>query len=59
MYMIVKLRFGFLSKYFPQDKALCSYFAVIPEIPQTARLQLRPKPTSSGLELKPKFYFQD
>ena len=34
MYLIVKLRFGLLFKYFPQHKALCSYFAVIPEIPK-------------------------
>ena len=37
--LVVKLRLGFLFKYFPQHKALCSYFAVIPEIPQTERLQ--------------------
>ena len=59
MYLVVKLRFGFLCRYFPQHKALCSYFAVIPEIPQTARLQFRPKPTSSCLEVEAKFYFQD
>ena len=35
MHLVVKLRFGFLFKYFPQHKALCSYFAVIPEIPKT------------------------
>ena len=41
MYSDVKLTFGLLFKYFPQDKALCSYFAVIPEIRQTACLQFR------------------
>ena len=56
MYLIVKLRFGFLFKYFCQQKALCSYFAVIPEIPQTASLQFRLKLTSSGLEVEAKFY---
>ena len=29
MHLVVKLRFGFLSKYFPQANDLCSYFAVI------------------------------
>ena len=52
MHLVVNLRFGFLFKYFPQDDALCSYFAVVPEIP-------RGKPTSSGLEVQAKFYFQD
>ena len=33
MHLVVKLRYGFLFKYFPQDNALCSYFEVIPEIP--------------------------
>ena len=28
MGLVVKLSFGFLFKYFPQHKALCSYFAV-------------------------------
>ena len=55
MYLLVKLRLGFLFKYFPQHKALCSYFEVIPEIPQTACSQFRPKPTSSGLEVEAKF----
>ena len=59
MYLFVKLRSGFLFNYFPQHEALCSYFAVIPEIPQKARLQFRPESTSSGLEVKAKFYFQD
>ena len=59
MYLAEKLRFGFLFKYFPQQKALCSYSVVIPEISQTARLQFRPKPTSSGLEVQAKLYFQD
>ena len=34
MYLILKLRFGSLFKCFPHHKALCSYFAVIPEIPK-------------------------
>ena len=59
MYLIVKIRSGFPFCYFPQHKALCSYFSVIPEIPQTLRLQFRPKPTSSGLEVEAKFYLQD
>ena len=59
MYLVVKLRFGFLFKYFHQHKALCSYFAVIPEILQTAHLQFRPKSTSTGLEVEAKCYFQD
>ena len=59
MYLVVELRIGFIFKYFPQHKALYSYFAVIPEIPQTTCLQFRPKPTSSGLEVEAKFYFQD
>ena len=59
MYLVVELRFGFLFKYFPQHKALCSHFAVTPEIPKTTPLQFRPKPTSSGLEVEAKFYFQD
>ena len=59
MYLILKLKFGFLVKYFPQHMALCSYFVIIPEIPQTARLQFRLKLTSSGLEVEAKFYFQD
>ena len=59
MHLVVKLRFGFLFKYFPQGNALCSYFAVIPEFPRTARLQFRSKPTSSGLEVEAKFYFQN
>ena len=42
MYLVVKLRFGFLFNYFFQHEALCSYFAVTPEIPQTASLQFRP-----------------
>ena len=57
--LVVKLRLGFLFKYFPQHKALCSYFAVIPEIPQTERLQFRPTPTSSALKVEAKFYIQD
>ena len=44
-----KLRFGVLFKYFAQHKALCPYFAVIPEIPQTAHFQFRAILTSSGL----------
>ena len=44
------LRFGFLFHYFPHHEALCSHFAAIPEIPQTKRLQFRPKPTRSGLD---------
>ena len=59
MYLIVKLRFGFLFKYLPQHKALCSYFEVIPEIPQRARLQFRLKSTSFGLEVEAKVYCQD
>ena len=59
MYLVVKLRLGFLFKHFPQREALWSYFAVIPEIPQTARLQFRPKPKSSGFDVKAKFYVQD
>ena len=59
MYLVAKLGFGFLFKYFPQHKTLCSHFAVILEIPQTARLQFRPKSTSSGLEVEAKFYLQD
>ena len=59
MYLIVKIRSGFLFSYFPQDKALCSYFSVIPEIPQKLRLQFRSKPTSSGLEVEAKFYLRD
>ena len=59
MYLIVKFRFGFLLKYFPQHKALCSYFAVISEIPKAVRFQFRLKPTSSGLEVEAKFNFQD
>ena len=58
MYLIVKLRFGFLFKYFPQHEALYSYIEVIPEIPQTAHLQFRPNPTSSGLEVEAKFTFK-
>ena len=58
MYLVVKLRFGLRFKYFPQHMALCSYFTVIPEIPQTARLQFRPKSTHSVLEVKAKFFFQ-
>ena len=59
MYLIVKLRFGFLFKHFPKHKALCLYFMVIPEIPKTVCLQFRPKPPSSGLEVEAKFYFQN
>ena len=59
MYLVIKLRFGFLFKNFLQHKALCSYFAVIPEILQTAHLTFRPRPTSSGLEVEAKLYFQD
>ena len=59
MYLFVNLRFGFLFKYFPQDEASCSHFAVIQEIPQRACLQFRPKPSSSGLEVETKLYFQD
>ena len=58
MYLIVKLKFGFPFKYFSQQKALCSYFALIPEIPKAARLQFSPKPTSSGLEVEAKFHFE-
>ena len=53
------LRFGFFFKSFPQNKALCLHLAVIPQIPQKACLQFTPKPTSSGLEVEAKFYFQD
>ena len=59
MYLVVELRFGFLFKYFLQHKALCSHFAVIPEIPQTTRLQFRPRPKSSDFEVEAKCYFQD
>ena len=59
MLLAVKIRFQFLLKYFPQHKALCSYFTAIVEISQTVRLQLSPKPTSSGLKVEAKFYFQD
>ena len=59
MYLVLTLRFGFVFDYFPQHEALCSYFAVIPEIPQTAHLQFRPKPTSSGVDVEAKFYVQD
>ena len=59
MYLLVKLRFEFLSNRFPQHEALCWYFAVISEIPQTVHLQFRPKPTSSGLDVEAKFYIQD
>ena len=54
MYLVMKFSFEFLLKYF----LIYSYFAAIPEIPETARLQFRPKPTSSGLEVEAKFYFQ-
>ena len=57
MYLIVKIRSGFLFSYFPQHKALYSYFSEIPEIPQTLRLQFRPKPISSGLEVEAKFTY--
>ena len=57
--LVVKITFGFLFQYFPQDNAICLYFAVIPEICQTARLQFRPKPISSCLEVEAKSYFQD
>ena len=59
MYLVVKvrLRFRFPFKYIFLSEALCSYFAVIPEIPQKTRLQFRPKPTSSGLEVEAKCYF--
>ena len=59
MDLIAKLKFGFLFKYFPQHKAACSYFVVIPEIFQTARLQLRPTPTSSAFEAEANLNFQD
>ena len=59
MYLIVKIRSGFLLRYFPLHKDLCSHFSVIPEIPQTSRLQFRPKPTSSGVEVGAKFYLRD
>ena len=56
MYLVVKLIKVWISiQYFPQVKALCSYFTVMPEIPQTVCLQFRPKPTSSGLEMEVKF----
>ena len=57
MYLVVKLRFEFLSNYFPQHEALCSNFAIIPEIPQTARSQFRLKPTSSDLDVEAKLIF--
>ena len=56
MYLIVKIRSGFLFSYFRQHKALCPYFSVMPEILQTLRLQFRPKPTSSCLEVEANFY---
>ena len=58
MYLIMQLRSGFLFNYFPQHMPLCSYFTVIPVIRQTLRLQFRPKPTSSGLDVDAKFYIQ-
>ena len=58
MYFVVKLRFVFPFRYFPQDKALRSYVALIPEISQTTHLQFKPKPMSSSLEMEAKFYFQ-
>ena len=54
-----KVKVCFLFTYFPQRKAICLYFSVIPEIPLTERLQFRTKPTSFGLEVESMFYFQD
>ena len=45
--------------YFPQHKAVSSYFTGIREIPKTASLQFRRKPTSSGLEVEARLECQD
>ena len=47
MYLVLTLRLDFYSNIFPQDKVLCSYIAVIPEIPE-----------SFGLKVEAKFFFK-
>ena len=58
MYLVVKSRYGFLFKYFPQHKPLRSSFAVILEIPQTARLQFRPNPQAQVWKWRQNFTFK-
>ena len=54
-----QVRFGFLSRIFPEHEASCLYFALIQEIPQQMRQQLRPKPKSSGLGVETNLDFHD
>ena len=45
-------------KNFPKHEVSCLYLAMIQEIPQQARQQLRPKPKSSGLGVKANLNFR-
>ena len=53
----LQVRFGFLSRIFPTYEDSCIYFAMIQEIPQQARQQLRSKAKSSGLEVEANLHF--
>ena len=53
------IRMCIKSKIFPKHEASCLYYAMIQEIPQQARQQLRPKPKSSGLEVEANLDFHD
>ena len=54
----MKLRFGFLFKYFPQDKTLCSHFAGNSGVPQTAHLQFRQNPQALVWKWRQNFTFK-
>ena len=54
-----QVRFGFPSGIFPEHETSCLYFALIQEIPQQVRQQLRPKPKSSGLGVEANLDFHD
>ena len=56
---LFQARFGFPSRIFSEARGFLLDFAVIQEIPQQARQQLRPKPKSSGLEVEANLDFHD
>ena len=56
---VIQVRFGFPSRIFPKHEVSCLYFAMIQEIPQRARQQLRPKPKSSGFGVEADLDFHD
>ena len=53
------VRFGFPSRIFPKHEVSCLYFAMIQEIPQQARQQLRSKSKSTGFGVVANLDFHD